>query len=117
MQRLLFVGMLLAALAAAPAARAVDVCSYNVRFVIGTFCPVHTGDVVCLSQNAAIGDCQERVTCYGGQGFFCQAQLEPLSGPQNKCSFRSIRPTGMSCFRPIETRPDCARRPPLAVAR
>ena len=52
MQRLLFVGMLLASLAAAPAARAGNVCSYNVRFVIGTFCPVHTGDVVCLSQNA-----------------------------------------------------------------
>ena len=102
MQRSVFVAMLFAALAAAPAARAGQVCTYNVRFAVGTFCPVHSGAQLCLQQTAVIGPCDENVRCYGGHGFSCQAELEPRRGPEEKCPLGSVRPRGLICYRPIQ---------------
>ncbi len=104
MQRIILLGFVAAVILAAPAG-AVDVCNYRVRYSSGVFCPVHTGATVCLSQSTAIGACDAALDCYGGAGFFCQARLEPISGPQRQCAFTSVRPRGLKCFQPRQPGP------------
>ena len=99
MQRSVIVGVFFAALAVASAAQAGNVCAYSVRYTLGQFCPVHGGATVCLSQTAAIGPCDQPLTCYGGIGTSCEAKLEPVSGPQPQCPLGSVRPRPLVCFR------------------
>jgi hypothetical protein len=106
MQRVLVFGAAVVAIAlSSVAAQAVDVCTYRVRYAAGVFCPVHIGSQVCLSQTTAIGPCDSRLDCYGGPGFFCQAILEPIRGPERQCPFSSVRPRGLKCFKPITPGP------------
>ena len=80
MKRVVVLGVIAAALVAAATANAVDVCTYNVRFSLGAFCPIHGGSPVCLSQSTAIGPCDGNIRCYGGPGFLCQAELSRARG-------------------------------------
>lgn len=84
----------------APAVNAVDVCGYRVTAASGSFCPVRTGNTVCLSESAAIGPCDATVRCFGGTNSFCSATLQPISGPQMKCPASSKRLSGFRCFAP-----------------
>ena len=101
MKRVVVLGVLLAALAGASTANAVDVCTYNVRFTLGVFCPIHGGSPVCLSESTAIGPCDANIRCFGGPGFNCQADLEPKRGPERQCPLGSVRPRGLICYKPI----------------
>ncbi|MDX2168440.1 MAG: hypothetical protein SF182_15305 [Deltaproteobacteria bacterium] len=105
MQRIAALGVFAAIALSSVAAQAVDVCTYRVRYAAGVFCPVHIGSQVCLSQSTAIGPCDARLDCYGGPGFFCQAILEPIRGPERQCPFSSVRPRGLKCFKPITPGP------------
>jgi hypothetical protein len=76
-----------------------DVCAYTATSVFGVLCPIRNGNTVCLSVSARIGNCDSRLECFGGPGFFCKATLIPKSGPEEKCPFGSVRPRGFNCFR------------------
>jgi hypothetical protein len=101
MKRVVVLGGLLAAVVGASTANAVDVCTYNVRFALGVFCPIHGGSPVCLSETTAIGPCDANIRCFGGPGFNCQADLEPKRGPDRQCPLGSVRPRGLICYKPI----------------
>ena len=81
-------------------AQAVDVCGYRVTAALGVLCPIHVGSTVCLSVATNIGPCDATIQCFGSTGFFCNATLVPVSGPEPQCPFSSVRPVGFSCFKP-----------------
>ena len=76
------------------------VCNFRVAMAMGVNCPIRPGSIACLTVNASIGPCEDRVQCFGGPGFFCSATLIPISGPEKQCAFSSRRPTGFRCFAP-----------------
>src|SRR4030095_11800624 len=94
-----------------------DVCAYRVTNVFGVLCPLRNGQTACLSQSAKIGNCDTRLECFGGPGFFCKATLIPKSGPEKACPFGSVRPRGFTCFQPIVfgTRTPTPTAPPVGT--
>jgi hypothetical protein len=94
-----------------------DVCAYRVTNVFGVLCPLRNGQTACLSQSAKIGNCDTRLECFGGPGFFCKATLIPKSGPEKTCPFGSVRPRGFTCFQPIVfgTRTPTPTAPPVGT--
>lgn len=100
MQRIIALGIVVAIGMWSSPARAVDVCTYRVTYATGVLCPLHIGSQVCISQSTAIGPCEAKINCFGGPGFFCNARLEPLRGPERQCPYGSIRPRGLKCYQP-----------------
>jgi hypothetical protein len=100
MQRIVALGIVVIIGMLSSPARAVDVCTYRVTYAAGVFCPLHIGSQVCISQATAIGACDKQINCFGGPGFFCNARLEPLRGPERQCPYGSIRPRGLKCYQP-----------------
>jgi uncharacterized cupredoxin-like copper-binding protein len=98
MKRLVVALGICAAVLAAPAAQAVEVCAYTVTGVMGVLCPIRQGDTVCLSQSAVIGNCDVPLQCFAAGKSFCGAALRPKSGPQAQCPSASKRPVGVRCF-------------------
>lgn len=101
MRKVIIVGLFSAVLGVSDAGQAVEVCSYRVTATIGSPCPVSRGSQICLPESAAIGPCDSRLHCVGGPGYFCQAQVEPLRGPQRACPFGTLRPRGFRCHKPV----------------
>ncbi|MEO8600938.1 MAG: hypothetical protein ABI629_00025 [bacterium] len=103
MKRALLFGAIAVSLMSVSAAQAGNVCVYTASYALGVRCPVHIGTQVCLTQNAAIGsNCDLKLSCFGGPGFFCSATLVPKSsGPVPQCPGGSLlQPRGLKCFAP-----------------
>lgn len=96
-------------------AQAVDVCGYRVTAALGVLCPIHVGTTVCLSVATNIGPCDAPIQCFGSTGFFCNATLEPVSGPEPQCPFSSVRPVGFSCFKPQSPVVRTATETPIVI--
>lgn len=91
MKRLLAGAAVAAAMAMSGPAQASDVCAYRVTKAIGFLCPARNGQVLCLPQRPALGNCDRTAWCYGGRTSFCTMEVEPWRGPIPQCPFGSRR--------------------------
>lgn len=105
MRKVIMVGVFGATLGVSASLEAVEVCAYRVTATIGSPCPVSRGSQICLSESAAIGPCDSALHCVGGPGYFCQAEVEPVRGPQRACPFGTLRPRGFRCHKPLTPGP------------